>query len=137
MVLLLYVSCSWSWRPDRPPCVLERGCGGVAAASHRMGLLRRRYGVRSPGAASKRFVAAPARQTTFVLAAFRDVREASWASVDGGRTRDTDASDTDARQFVAANKFYDVACCRYATQQHVNSRQYSAPYSQQLVRAAL
>ena len=49
----------------------------------------------------------------------------------------TDASDTDARQFVAANKFYDVACCRYATQQDVNSRRYSAPYSHQLVRAAL
>ena len=136
-MLLLYVSCSWSWRPDRPPCVPERRCGGVAAASYRMGLLRRRYGVRSPGAASKRFVAAPARQTTFVLAAFRDVREASWASVDGGRTRDTDASDTDARQLWAANKFYDVACSLFATQQLVIRRAYSAPYGRELLRGAL
>ena len=100
-MLLLYVSCSWSWRPDRPPCVPERRCGGVAAASHRMGLLRRRYGVRSPGAASKRFCGLPELSACPLLLAFRDVREASEASVDGGRTRDADASDTDARQFAA------------------------------------
>ena len=89
------------------------------------------------GQQPNRFAAAPARQTTFVLAAFRDVREASEASVDGGRTRDADASDADARQLCAANKLLGAACRRYATQQHVISRAYSAPYAKERVRAAL